>query len=73
MTGRRNVSISLDEDLVAELGAADEALSAQVNAAIRAEVERCRRSRLLISMLDSLDVEYGPVEEALVAKYTELL
>jgi hypothetical protein len=42
-------------------------------AAIRAEVERRRRNRLLTSMLDSLDAEYGPVDEALVAKYTELL
>jgi hypothetical protein len=41
----------------------------QVNEAIRAEVER----RLLTGMLDSLDAEYGPVDEALVAKYMELL
>jgi hypothetical protein len=26
-----------------------------------------------VGMLDSLDAEYGPVDEALVAKYTELL
>jgi hypothetical protein len=73
MTGKRKVSVSLDEDLVAELEAADEALSGQVNEAIRAEVERRRRNRLLTGMLDSLDAEYGPVDEALVAKYTELL
>ena len=73
MTAKRKVSVSLDEDLVAELEAADEALSGQVNEAIRAEVERRRRNRLLTSMLDSLDAEYGPVDEALVAKYTELL
>ena len=41
--------------------------------AIRAEVERRRRNRLLTGMLDSLDAEYGPVDEALVAKYKELL
>ena len=73
MTAKRKVSVSLDEDLVAELEAADEALSGQVNEAIRAEVERRRRNRLLTDMLDSLDAEYGPVDEALVAKYTELL
>ena len=73
MTGKRKVSVSLDEDLVAELEAADEALSGQVNEAIRAEVERRRRNRLLTGMLDSLDAEYGPVDEALVAKYMELL
>ena len=73
MTTKRKVSVSLDEDLVAELEAADEALSGQVNEAIRAEVERRRRNRLLTGMLDSLDAEYGPVDEALVANYTDLL
>jgi post-segregation antitoxin (ccd killing protein) len=73
MTGKRKVSVSLDEDLVAELEAADEALSGQVNEAIRTEVERRRRNRLLTGMLDSLDAKHGPVDEALVAKYTELL
>ena len=73
MTTKRKVSVSLDEDLVAELEAADEALSGQVNEAIRAEVERRRRNRLLTAMLDSLDAKYGPVDKALIAKYTELL
>jgi len=73
MTTKRKVSVSLDEDLVAELEAADEALSGQVNEAIRAEVERRRRNRLLTGMLDSLDTEHGPVDETLVAKYMELL
>jgi hypothetical protein len=49
------------------------ALSGQVNEAIRAEIERRRRNRLLADMLDSLDAKYGPVDEALIAKYTELL
>jgi post-segregation antitoxin (ccd killing protein) len=73
MTAKRKVSVSLDEDLVAELETADEALSGQVNEAIRAEVERRRRNRLLTDMLDSLDAQYGPVDEALIAKYTDLL
>jgi uncharacterized protein (DUF4415 family) len=73
MTPKRKVSVSLDEDLVAELEAADEALSGQVNEAIRAEIEQRRRNRLLADMLDSLDAKYGPVDEALIAKYTELL
>lgn len=73
MTTKRKVSVSLDEDLVAELEAADEALSGQVNEAIRAEIERRRRNRLLAEMLDSLDAKYGPVDEALIAKYAELL
>jgi post-segregation antitoxin (ccd killing protein) len=72
-TPKRKVSVSLDEDLVAELETADEALSMQVNEAIRAEVERRRRNRLLTELLDSLDVKYGAVDEVLVAKYVELL
>ncbi len=73
MTAKRKVSVSLDEDLVAELETADEALSGQVNEAIRAEVERRRRNRLLAGMLDALDAQHGPVDATLVAKYTELL
>ena len=72
MTAKRKVSVSLDEDLVAELEAADEALSGQVNdVAIRGR--RKRRNRLLTDMLDSLDGEHGPVDETLVTKYMELL
>jgi post-segregation antitoxin (ccd killing protein) len=73
MLAKRKVSVYIDEDLVAELEAADEALSGQVNEAIRAVVERRRRNRLLTGMLDSLEAEYGAVDDALVAKYTELL
>jgi hypothetical protein len=73
MTGKSKVSVFLDEDLIAELEVADEALSGLVNEAIRAEVERRGRNRLLTGMLDSLDDEYGPVDETLVAKYAELL
>jgi antitoxin CcdA len=72
-TLKRKVSVSLDEDLVAELETADDALSSQVNEAIRVEVERRKRNRLLTALLDSLDAEYGPVDEALVAKYAETL
>jgi post-segregation antitoxin (ccd killing protein) len=70
---KRKVSVSLDEDLVAELEAGDEALSAQVNEAIRSEVERRRRNRLLGEMLDAMDAELGPVDETLVTKYARLL
>ena len=70
---KRKVSVSLDEDLVAELETGDEALSAQVNEAIRSEVERRRRNRLLGEMLDALDAALGPVDEAIIAKYEQLL
>jgi post-segregation antitoxin (ccd killing protein) len=70
---KRKLSVSLDEDLVAELEAVGQSISAQINVAVRAELERRRRQRLLAELLDRLDAEHGPVEEALVQKYVELL
>ena len=69
---KRKVSVSLDEDLVKELKREDQGLSAQVNLAGRAELER-RRHRLLVELLDQLDAEHGPVDESLVQKYLGLL
>jgi len=70
---KRKVSVSLDEDLVEELKREDEGLSAQVNAAVSAELERRRRRRLLVELLDQLDAERGQVDESLVEKYVGLL
>jgi len=70
---KRKVSVSLDADLVAELELADEALSTQVNDAIRAQLERRRRSRLLGEFLEDLDALEGLVDEALVSKYLDIL
>jgi antitoxin CcdA len=70
---KRKVSVSLDEDLVEELEREDQGLSAQVNLAVRVELERRRRHRLLVELLDQLDAEHGPVEESLVEKYLGLL
>jgi post-segregation antitoxin (ccd killing protein) len=70
---KRKISVSLDEHLVAELEAGGEALSGQINEAVRAEIERRRRRRLLSEFLDALDTERGPVDEQLVSKYTRLL
>jgi antitoxin CcdA len=70
---KRKVSVSLDATLVAELEDGDESLSAQVNAAVRAELQRRRRQRLLSELLDRLDAEQGPVPEGLVEKYVSLL
>jgi hypothetical protein len=70
---KRKLSVSLDEDLVAELEREEQGLSTQVNAAVRAELERRRRHRLLVELLDQLDVEHGPVDEALIEKYVRLL
>lgn len=70
---KRTISIALDEDLVAELEGEQQSLSAQVNAAVRVELEHRRRQKLLTELLDRLDAEHGPVEEATIGKYVELL
>jgi len=72
-TTKRKISVSLDDDLVAELEASAEALSSQVNDALRAELGRRRRQRLLSEMLDEMASRHGPVDERLVAKYVDLL
>ncbi len=69
---KRKISISLDEDLVAELEGGSQSFSAQVNAVLREEFEHRRRQRLLAELLDQLDAEDGPVEEALIDKYASL-
>ena len=66
-TAKRKVSVSLDEDLVTALEAEGESLSAQVNAAIREELEQRRRRRLLGELLDRLEREHGSPDEALIA------
>lgn len=70
---KRKVSVSLDEDLVEEFEREDQSLSAQLNSALREELERRRRNRLLIELLDRLDAEHGPVDESLIENYAGLL
>ncbi len=70
---KRKLSVTLDEDLVAELEVGGEAVSSQVNEAIRHELERRRRHRLLSEMLADLEATEGPVDEQLVQKYLGLL
>ncbi len=70
---KRKVSVSLDAELVEELEAADEALSQQVNDAVRDALERRRRVRLLSSLLAELDARHGRVAKSLIAKYEDLL
>jgi len=70
---KRKVSVTLDADLVAELGAADEALSKQVNDALRDTLERRRRVRLLAKLCEELDSRHGRVPARLIAKYEALL
>ena len=72
-TTKRKVSVSLDEELVAELEAGGEALSSQVNDAVRNELARRRRQRLLGEMLEEYERIEGPPDEAMVVKYMDLL
>lgn len=77
MVSKRKVSLSLDADLVEELGqSTDEGLSGQVNQAVRAEVERRHRARALRALLDRLNVEEGPLgpgDEAEIGRYERAL
>ncbi len=70
---KRKISVSLDEDLVAELESVDQSLSAQGNAVLREDLGQRRRQRLLAEYLDELDAEEGPVDESLIDKYARLL
>ena len=70
---KRKISVSLDEDLVEELEAGGEALSAQVNEAIRVELTRRRRQRLLREMLDEFDEAVGRPDEDLVRQFMDQL
>ena len=76
-TTKRKVSLSLDEELIAELESDDEALSSQVNDAVRAEVERRRQQRALEALLAHLDESDGPLDagadEAEIARFMRLL
>jgi antitoxin CcdA len=73
MAKKSKVSITLDEDLIAALEGEGDTLSAQVNSAVRAEVERRARQRLLRRWLDEMEASDGAVDEALVASFEELL
>lgn len=51
---KRKVSVSLDEDLVAELEAGGEALSVQVNEAVRVVLTRRRRLGIVGTIFDEI-------------------
>lgn len=72
-TAKRKISVSLDEDLVAELDKRGGSLSAQVNAAVRETLAHQSRQRRLAELLDTLDAEEGPVDETLVERFKRLL
>jgi hypothetical protein len=75
---KRKVSITLDADLVAALEAVGgTTLSAEVNAALRAEFTRRKRQQALADLLDHLADERGgldsPEDEEEIARYMRLL
>lgn len=70
---KHKVSVSLDADLVAELAKGDEALSRQVNDAVRERLAWRRRQRLLAQLLAELEARHGPVPRDLIAKYEAML
>lgn len=76
-TTKRKVSLSLDEELIAELADDAEGLSSQVNDAIRVEVERRRRQRALEMLLEHLERSDGPLDaeedEAEILRFMRLL
>ena len=75
---KRKVSVTLDADLVAAMEAdSGTTLSAEVNAALRAEFTRRKRQQALADLLDRLADERGrldePEDEAEIARYMRLL
>jgi antitoxin CcdA len=70
---KRKISVSLDEDLVEELEASGDTVSSQVNQAVRDDLERRRRNRLLGEWLDEMEAEDGPIPQELIDKYMKLL
>jgi antitoxin CcdA len=64
VTSKRKVSLTLDADIVDELGdQGGTALSSQVNDALRLEISRRRRQRALGSLLERLAEEDGPLRD----------
>ena len=73
MAQKRKISVTLDDELVSVLEGGDETLSSQVNEAIRIEVERRAREELLRTWLADLEASDGPVDEAEVGRFEDLL
>lgn len=65
--------MSLDAALVEELENGGEALSQQVNDAVREALERRHRARALSRLLAELDARHGRISPALIDKYERLL
>jgi hypothetical protein len=74
---KRKISVTVDSDLVAEIEATGESLSARVNDALRNEVASRRRQRALGEFLDHLEQTEGPLntgeDEAEIQRFMRLL
>ena len=77
VTSKRKVSLTLDADIVDELGdSTGMAISSQVNEALRREISRRRHQRALGTLLGELAAEDGPLDTGEleeVGRYEELL
>jgi hypothetical protein len=76
-TTKRKLSLTLDDELLVFLERNSEALSSQVNEALRNEVARQRQQMALAALLDRLSGDDGPLDtaedEAEIARYVRLL
>ena len=74
---KRKVSVTLDADLVGEIEARGENLSAHVNTALRNELAARRRHRALADLLDRLAAERGGLDshedEQAIHRFMQLL
>lgn len=66
-------TLTLDPELVEALGDDDTALSSTINSILRQEVGRRQRLSALAELLDRLEVERGPVDQARVDEFRRLL
>jgi antitoxin CcdA len=75
--GKRKISVTVDAELLAEIEASGDDVSARVNDALRSDLAPRRRQRLLAEFLDHLDETEGPLDtaedEATIARFMQLL
>ena len=69
---KRKISVSLDADLVEALEGGGEALSKQVNNAVRSALVEQKRREALMELLSELEDVHGPVDEQAVDRYDAL-
>jgi Post-segregation antitoxin CcdA len=74
---KRKVSVTVDADLVEEIEAAGDNVSARVTEALRTDMAARRRQRALGQLLDRLEITEGPLDtaedEAEIQRFMRLL